>query len=145
MSIDIQVHHSGTVRKCNTRRMKQAILAIANDYGWEKGEISIALLSDLEIREINRQHLSHDYPTDVISFDLTEGEDHLEGEILTSVETADREAVEQRCSPDDELLLYIIHGMLHIIGLGDKSTAEIRAMRAAELHYMQRLGAGGTE
>ena len=75
-------------------------------------------------------------PTDVISFDLSNADDFLEGEIIASVETADREAMEHNWEGDDELLLYVIHGMLHIIGLSDKSTKDTKAMREAEQYYL---------
>jgi len=120
--------------------MKKAIQTIAMDYGWTDGDISIALLNDEEIREINNRHLSHDYATDVISFDLSNSDDFLEGEIIASVETADREAGEHNWEGDDELLLYTIHGMLHIIGLGDKKKAETKIMREAEQHYLAQFG-----
>ncbi len=119
--------------------MKRAIRTIAADYGWADGDISIALLSDEEIREVNKNHLSHDYATDVISFDLSNSDDFLEAEIIASVETADREAIEQEWQGDDELLLYIIHGMLHIIGLGDKKTKETKIMREAEQYYLEQF------
>ena len=116
--------------------MKKAIRSIAEDYGWADGDISIALMCDPEMREINSKHLSHDFPTDVISFDLSRTDDFLEGEIVASVETADREADSHGWQGDDELLLYIIHGMLHIIGLGDKTSKETKVMRQAEQHYL---------
>ena len=120
--------------------MRRAILAIASDYGWNMGDISVALVGDAEIRKINQRHLAHDYSTDVISFDLTDTDEVLEGEIIASVETADREASEHKWSGDDELLLYIIHGMLHIIGLGDKTRREVNEMRATEAHYLASFG-----
>ena len=119
--------------------MKKAIRSIAADYGWTHGDISIALMSDLEIRGLNYKHLTHDYATDVISFDLTSADDFLEGEIIASIETADREAKEHGWQGDDELLLYVIHGMLHIIGLRDKKTKETQVMRDAERHYLQQF------
>ena len=119
--------------------MKRSIQSIAADYGWANGDISVALMSDHEIREVNKNHLSHDYPTDVISFDLSRNNDFLEGEIIASVETADREAKEHGWQGDDELLLYVIHGMLHIIGLGDKKTKETKVMRDAERHYLKQF------
>ncbi len=119
--------------------MKKAIRSIAADYGWTHGDISIALMSDLEIRGLNYKHLTHDYATDVISFDLTSADDFLEGEIIASIETADREAKEHGWQGDDELLLYVIHGMLHIIGLRDKKTKETQVMREAERHYLQQF------
>ena len=140
MSIEILFHHSELVRACDTARMLKALRLIAKDYEWEHAEISVALVSDPEIHDVNKAHLQHDYPTDVISFDLTEQEDRLEGEIIASVETADRDAPEHGWGGDDELLLYIVHGMLHIVGLRDKSTAEIQEMRAAERHYLSLFG-----
>ena len=136
MPIQVLFHNSEAVRNCEVQRMKKAIRSIAGDYGWIDGDISIALMSDSEIRELNSKHLSHDYATDVISFDLSNNDDFLEGEIIASVETADREAVEHGWQGDDELLLYVIHGMLHIVGLGDKKTKETKIMRDAERHYL---------
>ena len=139
MPIQVLFHHSELVRNCDVRRMKKSIQSIAEDYGWVHGDISIALISDLEIREVNNNHLSHDYATDVISFDLSNNNDFLEGEIIASVETADREAKEHGWKGDDELLLYVIHGMLHIIGLGDKKAKETKVMRDAERHYLKQF------
>ena len=136
MSLQILFHQSETIRRCDTKRMQKAIRRIASDYGWTKGEISVALVGDVEIREINKQHLSHDYPTDVISFDLTEGDELLEGEIIASVETADRDASSHKWGGDDELLLYVVHGMLHIVGLGDKTPSQVKEMRSEEAHYL---------
>lgn len=140
MPVQVLFHHSEQVRECNTDRMQQAILAIADEHDWKSGEISVALVSDSEIQTVNRQHLQHDYATDVISFDLTESDDHLEGEIIASVETADREGPLHDMSGEDELLLYVIHGMLHVVGLLDKTEADILEMRASEKHYLGLLG-----
>lgn len=144
MPIKVLVHQSDTVRKCQNSRLKLAIKTIAEDYGWTKGVISLALVSDPEIHEVNRNHLQHDYPTDVISFDLTESDDLLEGEVIASVETADRESVEHHWDGNAELLLYVIHGTLHIIGLRDKKPNEIRAMREAERYYLELFGESPT-
>ena len=136
MPIQVLFHHSETVRNCDVQRLKKAIRSIALDYGWTDGDISIALMDDAEIREVNNKHLSHDYETDVISFDLTRSDEFLEAEIIASVETADREACEHGWLGDDELLLYIIHGMLHVVGLRDKKKKETKEMRQAEQHYL---------
>ena len=139
MPIQVLFHHSETIRICDVQRQKKAIRSIANDYGWSDGDISVALMNDSEIREVNRKHLSHDYETDVISFDLTGSDEFLEGEIIASLETADREAQEHGWHGDDELLLYVIHGMLHIVGLQDKKPKETKAMREAEQYYLAQF------
>lgn len=145
MPVQVLVHQSESVRKCQTNRLKLAIKAIADDYGWSKGTISLALVSDPEIHEVNRNHLQHDYPTDVISFDLTEGDELLEGEVIASVDTADREAVDHGWDGNAELLLYVIHGTLHIIGLRDKKPSDIKAMREAERYYLEMFDETPTE
>jgi probable rRNA maturation factor len=72
-------------------------------------------------------------------------EDHLEGEIVVSRQTADRVAAEQAWSADDELLLYVIHGMLHLVGFDDHSEADIAAMRDQEKHYLVWMKIPGAE
>ena len=139
MPIQVLFHHSETIRICDVQRQKKAIRSIAIDYGWIDGDISVALMNDSEIREVNRKHLSHDYETDVISFDLTSGDQFLEGEIIASLETADREAQDHGWNGDDELLLYVIHGMLHVVGLRDKKPKETKAMREAEQYYLAQF------
>ena len=96
-------------------------------------------MDESEIHRVNREFLQHDYPTDVISFDTTETEGFLEGEIVVSADTAKRIADESGWKPTHELLLYVIHGMLHIVGLNDKSSAETKKMRDAERYYMELL------
>jgi probable rRNA maturation factor len=139
MSIQVQFHLSDHVRDCDTAVMLQAIQFIADDYGWTDAEISVALVSDDEIQIINQRHLQHNYATDVISFDLSESQSLLEGEIIASVETADREASQHGWTCDEEMLLYVIHGMLHIVGLRDKLPEDITAMRAAEKFYLEKV------
>jgi probable rRNA maturation factor len=88
---------------------------------------------------VNREYLQHDYPTDVISFDTTERDELLEGEVIASGETAERVAAENGWKSSDELLLYIVHGMLHVVGLDDTTAKKAKEMRQAERHYMEAL------
>jgi probable rRNA maturation factor len=139
MPLHIQIHVSDNRRPVDTSRMRKALKMIAIDYQWQNGEISVALVSDPEIHQLNKDHLQHDYATDVLSFDLTESDDFLEGEIIASIDTADREAPEHGWSGDDELLLYVIHGMLHVVGLLDKEPTDIALMRSEERHYLEKV------
>jgi rRNA maturation RNase YbeY len=103
MTIEVLISPSPHVSAPLRKQIRVAIRMIAKDFGWDAGQLSIAILDDASIQEINRKYLSHDYPTDVISFDLTDsdrrinGESRLEGEILVSWETAARVALEQGC------------------------------------------------
>jgi probable rRNA maturation factor len=117
-----------------------AVEAILGDSPFTTASISVAIVDDSTIHELNRKYLKHDYPTDVLSFVLEEDETHLEGEVVASAETAAATAGDLGVSPDKELLLYVIHGTLHLVGFRDKTAEEIAAMRTAELKYLRRFG-----
>ncbi len=142
MAIQVEIHTDEGVRFAPSSLLKRVVRRIAEDYHWHDGQISIAIVSDKTIHGVNRKYLNHDYPTDVISFDLTDNDELLEGEIIASVETADRVGPEHQSSGDAELLLYVIHGMLHIIGLNDKEPDEIRLMRETEAFYVDQFASG---
>lgn len=109
-----------------------------SDYQWI--EVSVAVVDDEMIHRLNRQFLDHDYPTDVLSFALEDRPPRLEGEIIVSLDTAIRLAAEVGWSAADELLLYVIHGALHLAGMRDKTTADAARMHAAEAALLGRLG-----
>jgi probable rRNA maturation factor len=137
MTIEVLVNESPHVTSNEESQIELAIQRIASDYGWPSGQISVAIVDDEEIHQVNRQYLQHDYPTDVISFDLTEPDsEQLEGEIIVSWQTATRVAKENGWHAHQELLLYTIHGMLHIVGLDDRTPKQTQEMREQERHYM---------
>jgi probable rRNA maturation factor len=120
--------------------LQAAVRSVLEDSSFRSAMISIALVDDPAIHEINRQYLNHDYPTDVISFVLNTDADHLEGELVVSTETAIRNADQYGWPAADELLLYVIHGTLHLVGYLDKNPADKSAMVAAEAAQLQKLG-----
>jgi probable rRNA maturation factor len=107
---------------------------------YDEATVSVAVVDDETIHELNRQFLAHDYPTDVLSFTLEDDPPRLEGEVVVSVDTARQNAIEAGWSADDELLLYVIHGTLHLAGYLDKSPDDYAEMRAAEAAVLGRLG-----
>jgi probable rRNA maturation factor len=122
-------------------RLKNAAAAVLGDAGFDDGYLSIAIVDDAEIHNLNRQYLAHDFATDVLSFVLEQEGAHLEGEVIASAETAARCAAEYGWTPGDELLLYVIHGTLHLAGHDDLEDEPRAAMRAAERRYLERFGA----
>lgn len=78
-------------------------------------ELSLTLLADEDIRELNRRYLGHDRPTDVIAFTLG-GPDDLVGDVYVGVEQARRQAEELGIPPAEELLRLVVHGTLHVLG-----------------------------
>lgn len=146
----------------------------------ESAEISVAIVDDPTIHELNNRYLEHDYPTDVISFALhdrqpdrstretlrSEGE-RIDGEVIVSADTAIRTAAEfedadltgepapargstmpdrpteghiRRWSAHDELLLYVAHGLLHVIGYDDSTVEERNLMRSREQAVLRGRG-----
>jgi probable rRNA maturation factor len=100
------------------------------------GDLSVALVTDAVIHELNRDFLGHDYPTDVLAFPLGDGE----GEIVVSAERAIAEAGERGVSPGAELRFYIAHGILHLAGHDDHDPREARRMHAVALRLLKGLG-----
>lgn len=97
--------------------------------------LSVAVVDDATIRDVNRTHLDHDWATDAISFGYAEpGEELLDGdvagEVLVSAETAAREAPEHGQSARHELYLYLAHATLHLLGHDDDTPAARDAMNA---------------
>lgn len=136
----IQVANQQSVLPIVEEPLIRAARLILEDRRYSSATLSIAVVDDLTIHALNNQFLRHDYPTDVLSFVLEESAAHLEGEVIVSSETAIRGAVQAHWSPSDELLLYVIHGVLHLVGHGDKEPDDEVEMHAAEAHYLRRLG-----
>ncbi len=117
--------------------LRDVVGQILADTGFLTATISIAVVDNLTIHKLNRQYLDHDWPTDVLSFPLEKGENHLEGEVVVSADTAKYQANQHDWRTVDELVLYIIHGILHLVGYRDKQPEEIALMRAAEIKYLR--------
>ncbi len=105
----------------------EAATAVLQDSAFSSAAISLAVVDDATIHELNRRYLDHDWPTDVLSFVLEDDGDHLEGEVILSADTAAAAAAEVGWPAADEQLLYVIHGMLHLVGYDDKSRGRRRA------------------
>jgi probable rRNA maturation factor len=101
--------------------------------GINKASISIALVDNATIRRINRDFLKHDWPTDVISFVLSDPDDpELAGELVISAEMAQAAAAELGAEARAELSLYLVHGLLHLCGYDDARDEDAQIMRARE-------------
>jgi probable rRNA maturation factor len=142
MSLTIEINADEQHHELDHARLKKAVRLILQDAGIQSAEISIAVVTDERMQELNRQYLQHDYPTDVLSFVL----DHdpkaksLDGQIIVSSDYAAREAPRYGWTIDDELLLYVIHGCLHLAGHDDTTPEGKQAMRAAETSYLRQFG-----
>ncbi len=113
------------------RKITEWIKTIAESYGKKVGEIAYIFCSDEKILEVNRQYLQHDYYTDIITFDYTEG-NRISGDLFISLDTVRTNAEQFKASYDNELHRVIIHGILHLCGIDDKGPGEREIMETAE-------------
>ena len=121
-----------TMPDIKKREVTEWIKQVAASYGKRVGEVAYIFCDDEKILEVNRQYLQHDYYTDIITFDYTEGS-RISGDLFISLDTV-RTNAEQFADGDyrRELHRVIIHGILHLCGINDKGPGEREQMEAAE-------------
>lgn len=115
--------------------VRKDIASLADAAGWS-GDLGVAIVTDARIHEINREFLDHDYPTDVIAFPM----DEEEGEIVVSAERALAEAEDRGVDPMAELMLYVVHGILHLLGHDDHEPEAARRMHELSLNLLRGRG-----
>ncbi len=104
---------------------------VASEHSRRVGDINFIFVDDETILQINREFVHHDYYTDHIGFDYCEA-DFLSGDIYISVDTVRTNAEKFGCTYDQELHRVIIHGVLHLCGIEDKSPQDRMVMEAEE-------------
>ncbi|MCA9196297.1 MAG: rRNA maturation RNase YbeY [Planctomycetales bacterium] len=136
----IEVNNQQVSLSIDEDAITRAVRTILINEQIQRAQISVALVDDPTMHDLNRRYLDHDYPTDVLSFVLEQqGQAYLEGEIIVSTDTAIRCCTEYHWSATQELFLYVIHGMLHLVGFDDTEDSLRTEMRLRERHYLQAL------
>lgn len=133
---DLQSHLSG-LTKCVDEALRRVLrLEAVEGYG-----LSVALVDNERIRDLNRQFAGHDRPTDVLSFPLSaDTSDVLAGEIVVNAERACEVASGRGSDAVAELLLYAVHGCLHLLDYDDQTPARARIMHAREDELLSGMG-----
>ena len=124
----------------NLEKVRTVGERILDDHGIKSGNVNIVLVDNDTIQQYNRDFLQHDYPTDTISFPIEARQGYLEGEVLVCTEIAKERAKEFGWTAEEELFLYVIHGMLHLVGFDDTTSEQRDAMREKEREYLTTLG-----
>lgn len=101
-------------------------------------ELNVVFCSDEYLYNINRHYLKHNTYTDIITFDLTGELPGITGEIYISLDRIRENAVKYRTSINDELHRVVFHGILHLCGYKDKSSAEKKSMKSKEDFYLKK-------
>lgn len=119
------------------RSLKKWLLYVIEFEKFKIGDIVIVFTNDEYVRKINYEFLKHDYYTDVITFDYTEG-NILNADIIISIERVKENAKELGTSFNNELDRVIIHGILHLAGYKDSSINDSEIMRERENFYLKK-------
>jgi probable rRNA maturation factor len=106
--------------------VRGAALAALRAHRTPPVKINVVVMDNAQIRGPNRRYLQHDRETDVLAFRYPSGE--TRGEVLVSVEQAEIEARERKIPAEEELLRYVVHGVLHFLGYDDQSPRERQEM-----------------
>jgi probable rRNA maturation factor len=138
--IRIDISDEQSAVQVDEARLRKAVDLVLADAGINQGSVSLALVDDPTIHELNNRFLSHDEPTDVLSFALEQRPGYLEGEIIVSGDTAVSSGSRFGWLAGDELLLYVIHGTLHLVGYDDLDPVSQAEMRLKEREYLGRFG-----
>ena len=129
------------IKKTNTRLLKQIGLALLAELEIENAELGIALVGAREMARVNWQFLQHVGSTDVITFDHSEGghPQTVHGELFICVDDAVKQARQFGASWQAEVVRYVVHGVLHLLGHDDLEPGRRREMKRAENRLVRRL------
>lgn len=117
--------------------LKKVIITAAELEGYSGGEVSIAFVSNQQIKELNSKYRDKDQITDVLSFPI---DDEMLGDIIISAKRAAEQALEYGHSLKRELAYLTVHGMLHLFGYDHQSEEEKKEMRQKEERVLTQLG-----
>lgn len=139
MSVSIEVRNLQRRFPLNTSCLNRITRKILSSLGVRQGQVSLAFVTNQKIRVLNKRFLKRDYATDVLAFGSGAGRGPagkspagIRGEIVISADMAKTNAGRYRVSFQREIVLYVIHGILHLLGYDDHGQIQCRRMRKKE-------------
>ena len=118
------------------RKTREWIDKIILKEGYKQGDINIIFCSDDYLHQINLKYLKHNTLTDIVTFNMSENEGVISGDIYISIERAKENARTYQVSTSQEVMRLIVHGILHLAGYKDKTLEDKENMRAKEDYYL---------
>jgi probable rRNA maturation factor len=139
--IEVEISDTQSHLRIEQAALRALVQRVLHFEGCSRASISIAIVDDEAIQRLNRTHLGHDWPTDVITFPLSgPDEPALTGELVVSAETACAMAREHCMGPASELALYVVHGLLHLCGYDDRDEAAAATMQKRQREALAAAG-----
>jgi probable rRNA maturation factor len=141
--MDLDVRSPGIV--VDPARLSDLERAVYDGEG-RRLRISLSVVGDAEMAELHERYFDDPSVTDVITLDLSgdgpddPAADDVDGEIVVNADLAFREATERGYAPASELLFYVAHGLLHLLGWDDADPGSQKRMLARQAHYLDAIG-----
>jgi probable rRNA maturation factor len=146
--MNIVIANRQRMQKINSRLLKEITASLMADLKIEEAELGISLVAEREMTLVNETFLRHEGSTDVITFDYSNAESKvwgaalkLRGEIFVCVDEAVSQAHKFKTSWQSEIVRYIVHGVLHLLGHDDRRAAARGRMKREENRLLRKLSA----
>ena len=150
MSLDLTIQNRQRIRAINSRQLRQIVITLLNDLLEIKGvELGITLVAAPEMTRLNETFLQHEGSTDVITFDYSETVNpkpqipdprpEIHGEIFVCVDEAILQARRFRTTWQSEIVRYVVHGVLHLLGYDDHDAGDRQEMKREENRLVDLL------
>ena len=143
--MEVQIGNRQSIHRISKKKIRQTASVILNALGYPDAELSILIVDDQQIAQLNRQYLNREGPTNVIAFSMRQGQfsdiaPNLLGDVVISADNAHREAQNAGISMQTRFNQLLIHGTLHLLGYDHENTeAEARKMEEKNNELMKLL------
>lgn len=128
-----------TDRKIDLRLLEEITAAALEELEIKKAELGVVLVGIGEMAYLNKKFLGHSGPTDVITFDYSEKPKQLHGEVFVCVRIAERQAKTFETNWQSEVVRYVVHGILHLLGHDDLQAEARKKMKREEERLVREL------
>ena len=138
--MDITIINLQTRIPLRLTRIKKNAQKALQYLGISAADLSIVFVSAQKMKRLNTRHLRHSYETDILTFNYAQADsDFLMAEIIICPSVARIQAKQYGVPLEKEIMLYVVHGILHVMGFDDHSVKDIKKIRSKEARVMEHL------
>jgi probable rRNA maturation factor len=142
--MQIDITDLQTIVRIDKRKMKKCAEVALKALGEKKAELSLLFVDDFYIKRLNRDYRGLNSETDVLAFSMRDGEKHFKdhpilGDVVISTESAKREAKKRKIPIQNEICLYLAHGILHLLGHEDNKASDRKKMKTKEIGLLEAM------